>query len=189
MAAAATLGDTPGETTRMSQDREDAPPEPMIRFGNDWVPAHEAWKKMETATVAVEAIERFNASFPHLASDETREVVPVVKQRLKDITLRMPSRDPETMELGLLCAGFLEQMSPEDVLDRVQDEHGEALDLLQLIQLAGEDAYIRALGREAHEFLNNGISPDQTAQLWKDAQRPAPGGGLWTARKVEELLA
>jgi hypothetical protein len=25
--------------------------------------------------------------------------------------------------------------------------------------------------------------------LWNDAGRPAPGGGLWTARKISELLS
>lgn len=172
----------------MSQDQKDAPPEPMIRFGDEWVPAHEVWDKMETATVVVQAIERFNANFPDLSSDVTREVVPLVKQRLKDIALRMPSRDPETRELGLVCAELLGQMPPEDVLRRVQEEHGELLDLPQLVQLAGVDAYTQALAREAHVFRNNGISPEQTAELWEDAERPAPGGGLWSVGKVLSLL-
>ncbi|MCB1798452.1 MAG: hypothetical protein KDI67_06165, partial [Gammaproteobacteria bacterium] len=64
--------------------------EPMICFGGEWIPAHDVWKKMETTTVVVDAIARFNEHFPHLASADTRNVVPLVRQRLKDVTLRMP---------------------------------------------------------------------------------------------------
>ena len=35
----------------------------------------------------------------------------------------------------------------------------------------------------------NRISAEQTAQLWNDAGRPAPGGGLWSSKKIAVLLA
>ena len=42
--------------------------------------------------------------------------------------------------------------------------------------------------REATEFEANRVLPEQTAELWNDSGRPAPGGGLWTAGKVSHLL-
>lgn len=168
----------------MSQDTDDAP---MIRFGGEWIPAHEVWKKMETANVVVDAIARFNEHFPHLSSADTRNVVPLVRQRLKDVELRMP-RKSELPDLGVVAAELLAAMSPEDVIDVLSEKHGAAISLSQLVQLVGDQAYREALQREAREFEMNLISPDQTAQLWNDAARPAPGGGLWTTRKVAELL-
>lgn len=161
--------------------------EPMIRFGGDWIPAHDLWKKMETANVVADAIERFNASFPHLSSTGTRDVVPLVRQRLKNIDLRIPGKDNRP-DLGKVALGLLETMPPEDVLQVLEDQYNTPMDIRQLIQLAGEEAYATALLREAGVFALNMISPDQTADLWNDAARPAPGGGPWTARKVQGLL-
>ena len=124
----------------MTQNKDSAPPQPMIRFAGDWLPAHQVWKKLETITVAMETIDRFNADFPELASAETHEVVPRVKQRLKDISLRMPSREPETMELGHFCANLLRRLPPEQVLERV------ALDRLPVHGLRA----IRAAAELAH---------------------------------------
>ena len=42
--------------------------EPKILFNGTLIPAHEAWKRMETATMATEILERFNKTFPDLAS-------------------------------------------------------------------------------------------------------------------------
>ena len=60
------------------------------------------------------------------------------------------------------------------------------------VQLA-RDSYVgylpcEALSREAHRFALNRVSPEQTAELWIEAGRPAPGGGLWTATKITRLL-
>ena len=51
----------------MANEKPDrATAEPMIRFGDSWLPAHQIWHKMEVANMATDAIERFNAKFPHL---------------------------------------------------------------------------------------------------------------------------
>jgi hypothetical protein len=170
-------------TGKTDNDQE----EPTIRFGDEWIPARDAWKKMETATVVVEAIERFNENFPHLSTPETREVVPLVRQRLKDIQLKIPKR-AEGPDYAGEAAALLQTLPPEDVIDALAEKHGLEIDLMQLVQMVGDGDYLRALDREAVEFKSNLISPDQTAQLWNDARRPAPGGGLWTARKIQDLL-
>ena len=163
--------------------------EPMICFGGEWIPAHDVWKKMETTTVVVDAIARFNEHFPHLASADTRNVVPLVRQRLKDVTLRMPPRKSELPDLSGVATELLRAMPVEDVIDTLNDKHGLTLSLGQLIQLVGEKAYIEELRHEAAELEMNRISAEQTAQLWNDAGRPAPGGGLWSSKKIAALLA
>ncbi len=163
--------------------------DPMIRFGGRWVPAHEVWKKMETATVVAEAIERFNLGFPKLSSTETRKVVPLVRQRLKNIELRMPAKDTEKANLTPLITDLLDKQTPEDTLDILEHEHGVKISMEQLIKLAGDRNYVDSLVREAELYEDNRISPEQTAQLWNDSGRPAPGGGLWTPDKVEKLLS
>jgi len=161
--------------------------EPMIRFGGEWIPAHDLWKKMETVNVIADAIERFNAEYPHLSSAQSRDVIPLVRQRLKDIDLRMPDEVPQ-LDLGEVTNGLLETMSPEDVIMVLRDQYDAQMDLNGLIQLAGEEAYVSAVRREAQEHVLNLVSPEQTAELWNDAARPPPGGGLWTAKKVQDLL-
>ena len=165
----------------------DKPADPMIRFGGEWVPAHEVWEKMETATVVVATIDHFNEHFPDLSTKETRDVVPLVQQRLKQIELRMPPRDGGLPDLGPLANELLDEHSPEGALAAMRERHGVQLELQHLIQLAGQ-AYVGALTREATEFEANRVLPEQTAELWNDSGRPAPGGGLWTAAKVNRLL-
>jgi hypothetical protein len=171
----------------MPSDSDAKDDEAMIRFAGEWIPATDAWKKMETATVVVEQIDRFNENFPDLASRSTREVVPLVRQRLKNIEVRMPVK-AELPDLGDVARELLETQPPEDVIDLLAERHGMQIDMLGLIQMVGETAYLAALIREGREFQMNRISDDQTAQLWNELRRPAPGGGLWTAQKVDALL-
>ncbi|MCB1800391.1 MAG: hypothetical protein KDI82_01765 [Gammaproteobacteria bacterium] len=166
----------------------DSTDQPMIRFGGELIPAHDAWKKMETVTVVVDHIDRFNEHFPHLSSRNTRDVVPLVRRRLKEIELHIP-RPVELPDIGPEAAALLASAAPEDVLDMLAEKHGAQITLVQLVQLAGEAAYLGALVREGKEFENNRILPEQTAQLWNELGRPVPGGGLWSAKKVEMVLS
>jgi hypothetical protein len=171
----------------MPSDSDSEDDDAKIRFGGEWIPARDAWKKMETATVVVEHIDRFNENFPELASRSTRDVVPLVRQRLKNIELRMPSK-AELPDLSNAARELLATLPPEDVLDVLAEQHGAEIDMLGLIQMVGDTVYLEALSREGQEFQMNRISTDQTAQLWNELGRPAPGGGLWTGQKVEALL-
>ena len=120
--------------------------EPMIRFAGEWIPAHDAWKKMETATVVVDHIDRFNTDFPHLSSPRTRDVVPLVRRRLKDIELYLP-RKIEYADIAPDAIRMLATTSPEDVVDALAEQFDTPLSLDQLIQIAGEKAYLGALQR------------------------------------------
>jgi len=159
----------------------------MVRIGSGWIPAHQLWAKIGTMTAVLEIIDRFNQRHPELASAATRDVVRVVRQRLKAIDLRIPGRRPPD-DLGAIAADLLAAGPPEDALDVLAERHGVQLDMRQLIQLAGEQAYAGAVARESVEFSHNQISPEQTARLWNEAGRPAPGGGLWSKQKIEALL-
>ncbi|MCB1798453.1 MAG: hypothetical protein KDI67_06170, partial [Gammaproteobacteria bacterium] len=98
-------------------------------------------------------------------------------------------RKSELPDLSGVATELLRAMPVEDVIDTLNDKHGLTLSLGQLIQLVGEKAYIEALRHEAAELEMNRISAEQTAQLWNDAGRPAPGGGLWSSKKIAALLA
>jgi len=162
--------------------------EPLIRFGDNWVPAHRVWKKMETASAVADVIEHFNTHFPHLSNELTRKVVPTVRQRLKDVEVRMPKKT-EAPDFASVAADLLDHMPPEDVLDELARDHNLHTDLRDLIAIAGEDAYLQALRREALEYEQNRILAEQTSLIWNEMSRPAPGGGLWNQQKVEQLIS
>lgn len=167
---------------------DDKPEEPQVRFGEHWIPAHQAWGKIETALAVTEAIERFNENFPHLSSNLTRSVVPTVRERLKDLTMRMPEKEEPT-DYAAIARELLLKASPEDVMDHMLDEHKMEMNTRELIALVGEKAYLHCLKKEADDYQMNQISPDQTAQIWNEMSRPAPGGGLWSRVKVEKLIS
>lgn len=174
-------------TEQIPKDLAGSDKEPQIRFGNDWIPAHQAWGKMETAHAVVDAIEHFNTHFPKLASAQTRAAVPTVRQRLKDIEMRLP-RKAEPTDYSAIAREMLARLGPEEALDELANEHQQSMNLHELIHLAGEKHYLAAMQREAMEFEANRILAEQTATIWNEMSRPAPGGGLWTQRKVEALL-
>lgn len=176
-----------GETTDTAP-LPDSGKEPLVRVGGQWVPAHQVWARMEVASEVADSIERFNRNFPQLSTDATREVVPLVRQRLKDISIRMPENAPESQDTGSLLVRLLAELSPEEALEQLQEQTGEVISLRDMILLAGEHAYSQALVREAIEYQANAILPEQTALIWNDMARPSPAGGPWTGRKIEQML-
>ena len=88
-----------------------------------------------------------------------------------------------------VSARLLETLTVEEALTALAEEHGVPLGVQQLAQVAGERPYTNALRREGSDLKTNRVSPEQTAQLWNEQGRPAPGGGLWSPTKVIKLLA
>lgn len=162
--------------------------EPKILFNGMLIPAHEAWKKMETATVATEILERFNKKFPNLATEETYAVVPIVRKRLKEIELRLPKLPPKAPEIKGRAIALLTKTSPEDTLDTLRTEFGSEIDVQQLLAMTGKEPYLRSIAQEANELTTNKVSHEQMAELWNELKRPSPGGGFWTAAKVRRLI-
>lgn len=161
---------------------------PCICFGGNWIPAYEVWDKIETSSVVLECIHRYNQKWPDLATALTRDMVPVVRKRLGDIQIRLPARPIKTPELEQEARKLLKTLSPEDVVDTLVRDHDWNGDMLGLIYLAGVDAYTAALLRETSEFEFNRIAPEQAAGLWNEWGRPVPGGGLWSAPKIQKLM-
>jgi hypothetical protein len=162
---------------------------PMIRFAGGWISAAEAWSRMQTAMAALDNLERFNASFPDLATKETLAVVPAVRARLRSIGLALPRRPEQAAAIRTKALALLERSSPEEVVDALQKDFGGELNLSTLIAVAGNRAYLGALAREARELLLHKISAEQAALLWNDLGRPSAGGDPWTAAAVLRLLA
>lgn len=162
--------------------------EPLIKLGDRWVPAHKVWARMKMASGFADSVERFNKRFPELTTKTTREVVPLVRERLRNIALRMPKKATEPEDPGTILAELLGQVSPEEAIAELYERTGKSVDLQELISLAGEEAYIGALAREATEFRKNSIHPEQTAQIWTEMGRPLPSGGLWSGKRIQELL-
>lgn len=160
----------------------------MIKVAGEWLPAHKVWAKMEFVSELTDIVERFNTRFPTLSTENSRDVVPVVRRRLKDIALHIPRSAQIPPDLAEFVVESLAHMTPEEVVEQLQEQHGETISVRDVITLAGETAYVEALAREASEYQANRILPEQTAQIWNDMARPAPGGGLWSAKKVEQLL-
>lgn len=105
----------------MSNHPQERPEQPLIHFAGAWIPAHMAWKKMAVANVVADVIERFNTRFPHLASPLTRDVVPLVRKRLKEIELLVPAHHRHT-DSGGVAGGLLQDRSAEEVVARLRDE-------------------------------------------------------------------
>ncbi len=149
-------------------------------------------------------LERLNKTYPNLADNFTQETV--VEFRRAPITLQNtqqqqteistskqtfteePANNPGDQKLISTARELLAIHSFEDVLDLLQAEHGITLDLTQLVNLVGSNAYSVALRREAQEFQSNAISLPQIVQLWKDFGRPPIGDAEWTASSVSRIL-
>ncbi|MEJ2577325.1 MAG: hypothetical protein P8106_11810 [Gammaproteobacteria bacterium] len=164
--------------------------EPQIRFAGRWLPAHQAREKLAVAIEAMERVERFNERFPDLATAATLGVVPRVRRRLARVkALALPLTSKDAKALRKKAHGLLGANPPEDVIDALQEDFASSLNLQTLVAMVGMPAYLEALHREALVLRQNRISAEQIAVLWNDLARFAPGGGRWTERWVQRLLA
>jgi len=160
---------------------------------------------LEALEEGADLLDRLNKAHPDLADDFTHEAVEefrrthvflqenrepnihisTVKQAAAEESANINQQDQkliETTQELLAIHGF------DDVLDILQTEHGITLNLIQLVNLVGNSAYITALRREALEFQSNAISLPQIAQLWADFGRPPIGDTAWTASTVSRIL-
>jgi len=177
----------PSDDDLLKYNTEDEAEEPQIRFGTQWIPAHQAWAKIQTANAVVDVIDHFNTRFPLLASSLTRSAVPTARVRFKDLEIRNP-KEQSGPDYAAIAIELLNRLDPESVLDELASAHNHPLSLQELIFLAGEKHYIAALKKEAVEFEQNLILSSQTAEIWNEMSRPAPGGGLWSQNKIDKLI-
>ena len=121
--------------------------EPVIRFGGEWIPAHDLWEQDgDDQRHRERAIERFNKEFPHLTSSHSRDVVPLVRQRLKDIDLRMPDEDAQP-DLAQVGSGCWNPCHPNRPSRFCATSTTPQMDIAQLINWPAKAAYVSALLR------------------------------------------
>jgi hypothetical protein len=160
----------------------------IIRIAGIDIPVHLAWDKIEALNTGAEILQRLNQKYPHLASEFTHEIVPIVRKR---ITECLGDIKPPPKKDDDLVGYLLEKMStdcPLDIIDSAQRDKGIELSLEDLVYLVGEKSYMQAMNRQAWEFYENKILPEQVADLWNQAHMPAPGKAHWTKRDIEKML-
>ena len=161
--------------------------EPVVKIAGQWVPTHRIWKMLETVHTATDLVERFNQQNPDHASDITLNAVNDVRERLKALQMEIPKSPAEKQrDLAEIANKLLETLPPEEVIAILEKEHAVEADMKGLITLVGADAYMESMQREAKEYVDNMISPEQIAELWNDSHRPAPHGGFWTASLIKK---
>lgn len=161
---------------------------PKILFAGTWLPAHEVWSKLEAVSTTADVLDRLNNDYPDLASDYTRSTVAQIRRQLHAVEVRMPHRIDQLPLMRERALALLQSEPPEAVVTVLEAEFGTAANIQGLLALTGVEPYLESLRRELAILQRNKVTPEQTAGLWNELQRLAPGGGLWTARKIQELL-
>lgn len=170
-------------------EKDKTPEQPTIRFAGRDIPTYEAWKKIEAADVAANKLEQLNTRYPHLATEASRAAVTNTRKRLKSIAVHMPKAPEKAPELEEIIAGLLPSCTLDELLERLEREHGVELDFVALIHLIGFDAYCDALRKEVAQYQRNFLSFEQIAELWNESKMPAPGGRpRWDDKTVERLM-
>jgi hypothetical protein len=159
-----------------------------ILFGGEEIPAYQAWDKLEVAKEALEVLARFNDKWARLATRQTEEAEEEVRKRLGSIEVLLPAPPRKDPDMSDKARAMLLSMTPEEAIDVLASEHNMDCDINGLIHLAGTDAYLQSLANEAVLFQQNAILPEQIANLWNEAHRPAPGKPFWDRFDVERLL-
>ena len=159
---------------------------------------------LEALKEGADQLDRLNKAYPDLADDFTRETVETFRRTPNILQqshkkegntgageqefIEKPVINQKEQKLVETSRELLAIHSFDDVLDILQTEHNETLSLVQLVDLVGNNAYKKALRREAQEFQSNAISIPQIAQLWSDLGRPLIGDSNWTTASISMLL-
>jgi hypothetical protein len=147
---------------------------------------------IKIAREAVDQLKRISRDFPQLASKQVRvavetwdedmfkkgELVWLQREHKRLLRSAMEARAEELVETALL----------DDALEMMNEEFDREMGFDALIDLVGRDRYTKALRREAVEFKENFISPEQIAELWNGSGKPSLGDGRWTATAVKVLM-
>lgn len=163
--------------------------ETTIEIAGIDVPIHNAWHKIEVLHTAADLLESLNDKYPQLASEFTCSITPIIRERISNSIgdAKMPPK--ADVDLVEFLVEKLEQgEEPQTIIEQAHKEKGVEISLEDLVYLVGDKTYSDAMTRQAKVFADNQISPDQTAELWNQAQLPAPGKELWSKSDVEQLL-
>ncbi|MEO5342029.1 MAG: hypothetical protein H7842_01610 [Gammaproteobacteria bacterium SHHR-1] len=180
----------------------------LARFGNNRISQEELRQKRDSLDQARDQLERMNRRFPDLASNFVRKMLgksgpapsarpqPQTQESVQTQAQAQAQIEKEALAekklrdipgLEKLVAGMVGQMSVEEVLETLSRDHGIEIDSVALARVAGVKAYGMMLKRELEQYEQNFLSEEQIAELWNEADICVPGGGLWTAKAIEQL--
>jgi hypothetical protein len=160
----------------------------VVRIAGVDVPVHLAWKKIEILNTSADVLQRLNETYPHLASDFTHEIVPLVRERMKDSVEDIGAPPKVAEDIVAYLEDKIQTESPADLVDLLKNEKGIDISLEDLIYFVGEKKYIDSMVRQAREFNQNRISHSQICELWNEIDMPAPGKTHWSVSDIEKLI-
>jgi len=165
-------------------------PVTVVRIAGMDIPVHLAWHKIETLNTGADILEQLNAKYPHLASDFTHEIIPLVRDRMKSCIgdLKPPPKVEDKEAFTAYLKEKIQHETPADLVDISKNEKGIEISIEDLIYFVGEDEYLGAIQREAEQFVANKISYKQMCEIWNGMQLPAPGKAHWTVGDITEML-
>ena len=155
----------------------------------------EAMKKLyEAVEACADKLEQLNTSFPNLATDYTKESIENWKRSKDRVVFDQAAPEPEPepekdgMDVKVLAIELLGENELEDVLEILSDEYKIDLDMVEFVNVIGNELYLDALRRDARTLVANSISASQIASLWNDLERPCMGAPRWEANGVSILI-
>lgn len=163
---------------------------PVVRIAGIDIPVYLAWHKIETLNTGADILEQLNEKYPHLASDFTHEIIPIVRERMKSSIgdLKPPPKVDDREAFSRFLKEKIQQESPADLIDIAKNEKGIDISMEDLIYFVGENEYMGAMQREAKEFVANKISYKQMCEIWNQMQLPAPGKAHWTVADITQMI-
>jgi hypothetical protein len=138
-------------------------------------------------------LDELNARYPNLASSVSKEGVEQWRQRqirILDQTKEKPdSQDqPAAPDTKRLAVGLLADHGLEEVVGILLSQHQIEITMLELVDVIGHENYAPALRKDLGLLMENAVSYEQVAKLWRDLGRPALGGPEWNAQSVSALI-
>ncbi|MEJ2453311.1 MAG: hypothetical protein P8103_04035 [Candidatus Thiodiazotropha sp.] len=147
---------------------------------------------IETAREAIDQLKRLTHDFPRLSTRHVKVAIETWNEEMfqkgEIVWLEKQRKKMERDALAARAVELIETHHTDDVLDMLIAEFDQEIDFYGLLDLCGREKYIDALRREANELKANSISPEQTADLWNMANKPAIGGERWNAKAVSVLM-
>ena len=161
----------------------------VIRIAGIDIPIHLAWDKIEVLNTSADVLEQLNEKYPHLATEFSHEIIPLLRKRLTDcIGDVKPPPAKEAHLVEYLTEKLEADVDPLDIIELAQKEKDVEMTLEDLVYLVGEEAYMAAMTRQAMIFHENKLSPEQVSSLWNEAHYPAPGKQHWTKKDIMKMI-
>lgn len=84
---------------------------PMVRVGDNWVPAHRVWNVVEAMNTAADLVAKFNEKRPELSTEMTRDVVDKARERIRSMDLALGGSG--SLKEAAVAAGVADADAPD----------------------------------------------------------------------------